>query len=620
MNKVSKESMNLAQEKISELRRLFPEIVAEGKVDFNKLQRTLGEDIDGKEEKYSFNWAGRKESFKNIQITAKGTLIPAEKESINFDKTENLFIEGDNLEVLKLLQKSYFNKIKMIYIDPPYNTGKDFVYKDNFSDNIKAYLEQTGQSNGDGIKLTTNPETAGRFHSNWISMMYPRLFIARNLLRDDGVIFVSIDDNEVTNLRKIMDEIFGEENFISEIIWYSKYTVSNDTKYLSRQHEYVLFYAKNKESIADLRLARTKEMDERYTNPNNDVRGEWKATPLHAKSGSGESYTFTFKNGIKWKAPQGRYPRFSVETLKRLDEENRLWFGKDNKTTPSVKTYLSEMNSGRVCGNLWHYQEVGHTHQANEELAEFMGKGMFDNPKPTKLIKKMMELSTTNNSEDIILDFFSGSATTAHAVLDLNKEDGGNRKFILVQLPEKTDEKSEAYKAGYKTIAEIGKERVRRVIKLIEKEKKENSKQKKLTEEKEAPLDLGFKVFKLERSNYKIWEKYEGKDEKELKRQLALFKSPLVSGYKDIDVIYECIIKEGYGLNSKIENTDIKTNKIYKVTDGELYFYVCLDQEIKDKAIDELKLKKENMFICLDEALTDSKKKNLAIQCNLKTI
>src|SRR3989344_2758608 len=222
MNKVSKESMDIIQEKISELRRLFPEIIAEGKVDFNKLQRTLGEDIDGKEEKYSFNWSGRKESFKNIQITAKGTLIPAEKESINFDKTENLFIEGDNLEVLKLLQKSYFNKIKMIYIDPPYNTGKDFVYKDNFSDNIKAYLEQTGQSYGDGIKLTTNPETAGRFHSNWISMMYPRLFIARNLLKDDGVIFVSIDDNEVTNLRKIMDEIFGEENFVGSFIWKNK--------------------------------------------------------------------------------------------------------------------------------------------------------------------------------------------------------------------------------------------------------------------------------------------------------------------------------------------------------------------------------------------------------------
>src|SRR3989344_5363339 len=218
MNKVSKESMNLAQEKISELRRLFPEIVAEGKVDFNKLQRTLGEDIDGKEEKYSFNWAGRKESFKNIQITAKGTLIPAEKESINFDKTENLFIEGDNLEVLKLLQKSYFNKIKMIYIDPPYNTGKDFVYKDNFHNSIKAYLEQTGQLNGDGVKLTTNPETNGRFHSDWISMMYPRLFIARNLLRDDGVIFISIDDNEVTNLRKICDEIFGEENFFAQVI------------------------------------------------------------------------------------------------------------------------------------------------------------------------------------------------------------------------------------------------------------------------------------------------------------------------------------------------------------------------------------------------------------------
>jgi len=619
--KVSKESLNISEEKITELKKVIPEVFTEGKIDFEKLQRTLGKEIDGKDEKYSFNWAGRKETFKNIQTTAKGTLKSAEKESVNFDKTENLFIEGDNLEVLKLLQKAYFNKIKMIYIDPPYNTGKDFVYKDNFKNNIQSYLEQTGQLNGDGVKLTTNPETNGRFHSDWISMIYPRLFVARNLLKEDGVIFVSIDDNEVTNLRKVMDEVFGEENFISEIIWYSKYTVANDTGYLSQQHEYVLLYAKQKDQIkGELRLKRTAEMDSRYTNPDNDPRGPWKATPLHAKSGSGESYKYKFKNGVVWYAPSGRYPRFSESRLKKLEEDNRITFGQNGKSTPSVKTFLSEIGDKRVSGDLWKYDEVGHTHSSNEELAELVGKGIFDNPKPTKLIKRMIELSVPNNKNDIVLDFFAGSATTAHAVLDLNNEDGGDRKFILVQIPEKTDKKSETYKQGYKTIAEIGKERIRRVIKQIEKEQKEKSKQKKLAEDKEVNLDLGFKVFKLDKSNYKIWEKYEGKDAKELKKQLELFKTPLISGYKNENVIYECMIKEGYSLNSKIEKTDIKSNKVFKVSDGDLFFYICLDQEIKDKTINELKLKKENMFVCLDESLNDSKKKNLSIQCNLKVI
>ncbi len=595
VKKVSKESLDTIKGKISELIKLFPEIISEGKIDFEKLKLTLGEEVNEKNDKYSFNWAGRKESFKNLQTTAKGTLIPAKNESVNFDEAENLFIEGDNLEVLKLLQKAYFNKIKMIYIDPPYNTGKDFIYKDNFHNNIKAYLEQTGQLNKDGVKLTTNPETNGRFHSDWISMIYPRLFIARNLLKDDGVIFISIDDNEVYNLRMIMNEIFGEENFISEIIWHSKYTVSNDTRYLSQQHEYILFYAKDKNLIDKLRLPRTEEMNDRYTNPDNDSRGPWKATPLHAKSGRGESYSYMFKNGIKWKAPVGRYPRFSIETLKKLDEENKIWYGKDNKATPSVKTFLNELGDARVSGDLWSYEDVGHSHSANEELASLLGKGVFDNPKPSRLIKKMLQLSTNKDTNDIVLDFFAGSGTTGQAILELNEEDSGNRKFILAQLPQPVE------KENFSKISEITISRLKTVINRIK------SKQ-------------GFKVFKLEKSNYKIWENYEGKNEKELKSQLEIFKSPLIIGYKDIDLIYECIIKEGYNLNSKIEKTDTKTNKVFRIIDKELSFYICLDKEINNKTIDELKLKKEDMFICLDDALDDSKKKNLSIQCNLKVI
>lgn len=481
----------------------------------------------------------------------------------------------------------------MIYIDPPYNTGKDFVYRDNFRDSLNSYLEQTGQK-GNGIKLTTNAETNGRYHSDWMSMMYPRLFVARNLLKPDGLIFVSIDDNEVHNLRLMMNETFGEENFISEIVWHSKYTVANDTRYLSQQHEYVLFYAKNKDLIEKLRLPRTEEMNERYTNSDNDPRGPWKLTPLHAKSGSGESYTYKFKNGISWKAPAGRYPRFSVNTLKRLDEEKRIWFGKNNKSTPSVKTFLNELSDARVSGDLWSFEEVGHTHYSNEELAALLGKGAFDNPKPTKLIIKMLQLATNANTRDVVLDFFAGSGTTGQAVLELNKKDSGNRRFILIQMQEITT------KGAYEKISDITIDRLKKVI------VKEN-------------ISDGFKVFKLAASNYRIWEN-NALDKKELTTKLQLFKSPLIDGYKKIDLIYECIIKEGFELNSKIDRLSTKTNEIFKVSDEDSYFLICIDLKISDETIINLPLKKETKFICLDSALNDSQKANLALQCDLKII
>jgi len=608
--KVSKESLNISEEKIAELKKVIPEVFTEEKIDFEKLERTLGKEIDGKDEKYSFNWAGRKETFKNIQTTAKGTLKPVEKESVNFDKTENLFIEGDNLEVLKLLQKAYFNKIKMIYIDPPYNTGKDFVYKDNFKNSIQSYLEQTGQLNGDGVKLTTNPETNGRFHSDWISMIYPRLFVARNLLKEDGVIFVSIDDNEVTNLRKVMDEVFGEENFVACVVWKRKRGRDNSAKWFSKSHEYLLIYSKNKEQFNTSFLDLDETTKKAYKNPDNDSRGDYRMLAVWARGTQGGcKYSFTTKEGTEFAS---RLWLMSKENLKKLDKENKLIIRGNNIYR---KLFIYE-NKGKIPETIW--DNVSNAANASDEIKRLFGKIVFDTPKPIPYIQECLKIATSSN--DIILDFFAGSGTTAHSVLDLNKEDNGNRKFILVQIPEKTDKKSEAYKQGYKTISEIGKERIRRVIKQIEKEQKEKSKQKKLTEEKKVNLDLGFKVFKLDKSNYKIWEKYEGKDAKELKKQLELFKTPLISGYKNEDVIYECMIKEGYSLNSKIEKTEIKSNNIYKVIDGDLFFYISLDSEIKNKTINELKLKKENIFICLDEALNDSKKKNLSIQCNLKVI
>jgi len=647
--KVSKESLTISDEKIAELKKVIPEVFTEGRIDFEKLQRTLGKEINGKDERYFFNWAGRKETFKNIQTTAKGTLKPAEKESVNWGSTENLFIEGDNLEVLKLLQKAYFNKIKMIYIDPPYNTGKDFVYKDNFKNSIKAYLEQTGQSKGDGIKLTTNPETNGRFHSDWISMIYPRLFVARNLLKEDGVIFVSIDDNEVTNLRKVMDEIFGEENFVGNFIWKNK--AGGGGKQSSNKpgsnikkkeafvldHEYIVVYSKDINETFRFNDKLSEDNLRDYSNPDNDSRGPYKLGDLQMmmpKPISTMYYELKDPDGVIVKPRGGRHQWLFSESRveENLKDGSVRWVKRKCKKSEDAREYKYILKSKRYlyrdCEERTKIarsilNKIGLSADGTREIIDIFDQDktevpIFSNAKPTKLLKYLIEVVGTKN--EIILDFFAGSGSTAHAVLELNEEDNSKRKFICIQIPEKVDEKSSAHKHGFKTISNIGKERIKKVILKLEKQQKEKSKQKKLTEKKETLLDLGFKVFKLDKSNYKIWEKYEGKDEKELKKQLQLFKTPLISGYNNEDVIYECIIKEGYSLNSKIEKTEIKSNKVYKVTDGNLFFYISLDQEIKDKTIDELKLKKENMFICFDEALNDSKKKNLSIQCNLKTI
>ncbi len=608
-DKVSKESKDLVIENVEQIKKMFPEVVSEGKINLEKLKSILGQELDSKEDSYTFNWAGRKDAFRSIQATAKGTLVPDEKESINFKQTKNIFIEGDNLEVLKLLQKSYFNQVKMIYIDPPYNTGHDFVYKDNFKNGIKAYLEQTGQLNGDGVLLTTNPETSGRFHSDWISMMYPRLFLAKNLMREDGVIFVSIDDHEVHNLKRILDEIFGEENFVAQIVWQNLDTIKNDAKYFSDNHEYIMVYAKNKPSLIIKGIKKGEKQNGYYKNLDNDKRGDYLLTPLHAKSGGENSiYEYTFKNGYKWKPPQGTYPRFSIATLRQLEADNKIYFGGKKNSVPQKKTFLKEVSDRMKLTTFWNYEFAGSTRQSNSELADLLGKGIFDNPKPTKLIKIFIDSFTENG--DIVLDFFAGSGTTGHAVLESNN--GENRWFILVQLPEKTDEESGAFKQGYKTIAEIAKERIRRVIKKLEKEEK--------TKLKKENIDLGFKVFKLEKSNYKIWENYEGQDIKELTKQLDLFKSPLVNGYDDYNVIYECIVKEGLNLNAEIEKRDINGNTIYKVSDGNQSFHICLDEKIKQENLNKLDLKKDDVFICLDSSLDDSKKVNISLQCKLKTL
>ena len=465
---------------LNELKEIFPSCISGKNINFEKLEKILGRNIILDNESYGLNWFGRNETFNNINKKITKKLISQPSLSINSSKTKNMLIEGDNLDILKILQKKYRKKIKTIYIDPPYNTGKNRLYEDNFQ--VDKELEKTIKNSKNSTELS---------HSAWISMIYARLHVARELLSDDGVIFVSIGIIESFNLRRVMNDIFGEENFVTEIIWNSKYTISNDKKFISNQHEYIMVYAKNYK-IADFNLLpRTKKANKAYTNPDNDPRGPWKATPIHAKSGK-KNATYIFKNvktydgkkvkPIKWSAPAGRFPRYNKETLQRLEKENRITCGVDGTFTPQVKSFLNEVKQGITPGSLWKYEDVGHTHFANEELASILGKGVFDNPKPTKLIRRIIHLSTEKSNEDIILDFFAGSGTTAHAVLEQNKEDGGNRIFICIQ------DKQNVTRGKYETISDISRDRIKKVIENIKKESNLNK----------FNMDLGFKFSKLE--------------------------------------------------------------------------------------------------------------------------
>jgi adenine-specific DNA-methyltransferase len=389
------------------------------------------------------------------------TLRPVVSESVEFNDTQNLFIEGDNLDGLKLLQETFLNKFKIICIDPPYNTGQDFLYEDDFAENLGAYLEKSNQKDELGSRLITNTESNGRFHSDWLSMMYPRLKLARNLLREDGVIFVTISDGEVGNLRKLSDEIFGEANFVANIIWQKKYTRANDAKWFSDNHDHILCFARDKSHLGLNNLPRSEEQLSAYSNPDNHPKGRWKATPLHAKSGT-NTMPYTFLNGTTWAPPAGTFRRFNDDSMKAMDEGNEIWFGADGKQTPSRKSFLNEIKVGVVPVTIWPYDEVGHNHEANNELKELELSGVFDNPKPSRLFKRAIFLASSTQKDDIVLDFFAGSATTASAVMTLNAEDGGNRRFILMQLAEPCDETSVAFKEGFASISDVSKERIRR--------------------------------------------------------------------------------------------------------------------------------------------------------------
>lgn len=620
--KVNLTSSNLSEEKLSELRRILPEAFSEDKIDWDKLRTVLGDDVDSRVEKFGFSWAGKGDAIKNVLIPSKATLTPMPDESVKFDESQNLFIEGDNLEVLKLLQKAYFEKVKMIYIDPPYNTGGDFVYKDNFASPVKNYLEQTGQIDSDGNKLSTNKETSGRFHSNWLSMMYPRLKLAWNLLRDDGVIFVSIDDDEMHHLRMMMDEIFGEENFVASLIWQKKYSPQNDATYFSDMHDYILCYAKHKktnkndtEGWARNLLPRSDEQDARYSNPDNDSRGRWKAADFSVKTYSKSyDYPITTPSGRIVNPPKGRSWSTSKENFEKWCADNRIWFGKDGSNVPSVKVFLSEVQSGVVPLTMWFRNEVGDNESSKKEIKEIFGYAPFDTPKPTGLIVRMLQLATLKDSGDIVLDFFAGSATTGHAVLAQNQADGGNRKFILVQLPESLGENNEAKKHGMENLADVARERVRHVIEGYG--------------NKPEPVNDGFKVFKLSESNYPEntfeFDPENTEDENKIAFEKYLEQakqSKLIDDIDETSIIYENIVKEGFSLNSNIAVGAKGDNKIYTVTDGERQFSICLDRQIDDATVKNLtEWAKGATFICFDNALDDSAKANIGLHLELKTI
>jgi adenine-specific DNA-methyltransferase len=577
-------SMNIEQTNKDKLKTVFPECFAEGKLDIDKLLGLCGEYIDNDFEKYKFEWKGKADCLKLAQKRSAGTLRPCPEESINFDTTQNLYIEGDNLEVLKLLQSAYYRKVKMIYIDPPYNTGNDFVYSDDFADPLARYKEVTQQT------TKSNPETMGRFHTNWLNMMYPRLRLAANLLRDDGVIFISIDDNEVANLRKICDEVFGEENFVAQFIWERAFAPKNDAKFVSNSHDYIIMYAKILQSFSIGRLKRTAEANERYKNPDNDPRGDWTSGDLSVKSyNANTDYEIITPSGRKVNPPHGSCWRVSKQKFKELVDDNRIWFGTNGDNVPRLKRFSSEVQDGIVPTSLLYNKNVGHSQEGRQELKKiFDDKGYFDGPKPVRLLAHLLNIGNTKD-DDIILDFFSGSATTAHAVMQLNAEDGGNRQYICVQIPELCDEKSEAYKAGYKNICEIGKERIRRAGRKILSEVEEQNKQLKLGEEEKALPDVGFRVFKLDASNLKTWNNTPVAEDD---MQLLLDRmNGMIHRVKpdrsDIDMIYEIMLKLGVPLTYEVGKIQVNDKTAYTVG-SDCLLLICLAEDVRPEDVEAM--------------------------------
>ena len=608
MDKLKMHSLDGLQRNIDLIGKLFPNAITEVKrngkvehaIDFDVLRQELSDSIvEGREERYQFTWPDKKKAMLAANAPITATLRPIVADSVGKDgkpggfDSENLYIEGDNLEVLKLLQETYLGKVKMIYIDPPYNTGNDFVYEDDFAQSADEYMRNSGQYDEEGNRLVTNTESNGRFHTDWLNMIYPRLKLAKDLLADDGVIFISIDDNEQENLKKCCDEVFGATNFIAQMVW-QKRTSPDARRIISAGHEYILAYVKNIDIGHEVLNSLPFDDSDyaRYKNPDNDPNGPWISTDCTAQGGHGtkeQFYDMITPSGRVVKLQEGLCWRY---TKKRMDEEiaaGHIWFGTDGNGVPRKKTYLAD-RTGKTMWTWWPNTEVGHTQEATKEIASLMGKsGLMDFPKPTRLMKRLVHIASQKDS--IILDFFSGSATTAHAVMQLNAEDGGHRKFIMVQLPEKTNEKSEAYKAGYKNICEIGKERIRRAGRKI----KEDA---GLTAP--ADLDIGFRCLRLDESNMKPV--YYTPDKV---GQQDLFS--LVDNVKEDrtpeDLLFQVMLDLGVLLSSSIEVKEIAGKKVFNVADG--FLLACFDHDVTEETVKAIAQKKPYYAVFRDSSMAN---------------
>ena len=620
--KLAMRTPSLADEKFAALAALFPNAVTETIDENGLVVRAIDKDVlaqeinahvvEGREERYQFTWPDKRKSILLANAPIAAALRPVysnepaqvkDKDgnviveytrsgSLDFDKTENLYIEGDNLDVLKLLHETYLNRVKMIYIDPPYNTGNDFIYEDDFAENNNKFLRRDGQYDEQGNRLTPNLDSNGRFHTDWLNMIYPRLLVARDLLTEDGVIFISIDDNEVHNMRKICDEVLGESNFVACIVWERAFSPVNLKRHFSVSHDYVICYAKMFNNLVCNGLPRSEEADSRYSNQDNDARGNWASADLSVGPAvESNVYTITTPSGRKVLPPNGYSWRLSRARFAEFLSDNRIWFGDDGNGVPRIKRFLSEVKQGITPMTIWKYQEVGHSQKASQDLKRlFDDKSVFTYPKPVELVKRLLELYTNSNS--IILDFFSGSATTAHAVMQLNAEDGGHRKFIMVQLQEPCDEKSEAFKAGYKNICEIGKERIRRAGKKIKEEAG-------LTAQ---GLDTGFRVLKLDSSNMKdvYYTPEEFLTMAQKQQNLFDFMDNIKEDRSDEDLLFQVMLDLGIPLSAKItQNGDV-----FSVNDN--YLIACFKQVDTD-LITEIAKKKPYYAVFRDSSfLNDS--------------
>lgn len=586
MTKLMMHSPDLTQTNLARIRELFPGCVTEARdkagqlrlaVDFDQLKQELSDHlIEGPQERYQLDWPGKREALLAANAPIAKTLRPARDESVDFDTTKNLFIEGDNLDALKLLQETYLNQVKLIYIDPPYNTGRDFIYDDDYKQSSDAYLEQSHQHDQEGRQLIANPDSHGRFHSDWLSMLYPRLRLARRLLKEDGVIFISIDDHEADNLKKLCNEVFGAENFVAQIIWQKVFSPKNSADWFSEDHDYILVYARNKLSWRPLRLERTAEMEARYKNPDDDPRGPWASSDLAARNRYDAGlYPVICPSGrVISGPPTGSYWRFSEENFKKLDREKRIWWGEDGNNMPRLKRFLSEIQQGRTPQTLWFYKDVGHTQDAKKTLLKYVPfqhtENVLNSVKPVELLQRVLQLSCPPDEDCIVLDFFSGSATTAHAVLKQNQDDGGRRRYIGVQMPEPLPKPE----PGMVSIFEMGLTRVRNVAKEI----REASEEAKV-----AAPDTGFRVLKVASSN--MAEVYYAPDAVQ-QDQLPGLVDNIRAGRTPEDLLFQVLLDWGVDLSLPIRQEQIAGKTVFFVNETALV--ACFDTGVDEAFVKQL--------------------------------